>query len=132
MTRSIARTAPRYLAVGVLNTFAGLGVIFVAKAITGAGDVAANIAGYGSGLALSYILNKHWTFAHRGPSWSSLLRFVLVFALSYMLNLGTVLLLIGMGVDSYAAQAAGTVPYAAFGYLASRSFVFGTDARRQN
>lgn len=118
-------TAPRFLAVGALNTLVGLSVIFMAKAIAGASDVTANVTGYGVGLVLSFLLNRTWTFGHRGDQWSALGRFLLVFAVAYALNLAVVLLLVrGLQLNSYLSQILGVVPYTVFGYFASRHLVF--------
>jgi putative flippase GtrA len=132
VTRTISVTGPRFLAVGVLNTLAGLAVIFAAKAFVGAGDVVANIAGYGVGLGISFFLNRMWTFGHRGNAWTALARFLLVFACAYLVNLSTVLLLIrGANVNGYLAQTIGIVPYTLFGFLANRYFVFGSTRSEQ-
>ena len=126
MTGTISVTAPRFLVVGVLNTLAGLAVIFAAKAFVDAGDVAANIAGYGVGLGISFILNRTWTFRHRGSALTALARFLLVFVCAYLVNLSTVLLLIhGVNINGYLAQTIGIVPYTVFGFVANRYFVFG-------
>lgn len=115
----------RFLLVGVANTLVGLAVIFAAKALAGAGDLAANASGYAVGLTLSFALNRSWTFRDRGRLSPAALRFMLAFALAYLANLATVFGLRDLaGVDSYVAQAAGVVPYTALFFLASRAFVF--------
>src|SRR3546814_14358749 len=54
----------------------------------GAGDYTANAAGYAAGLALSYMLNRSWTFAVTQPvNPSELARFLAAFAVSYAANL---------------------------------------------
>jgi putative flippase GtrA len=40
-------------------------------------------------LAVSFMLNKRWTFGLRGNRLASLLRFLAVFAIAYGANLGT-------------------------------------------
>lgn len=115
----------RFVAVGVLNTLFGLGVIFAAKALLAWDDLGANVLGYASGLALSFALNRTWTFRHRGAVHPALLRFVAAFAFAYLVNLATVFGLRDLaGADSYLAQAAGVLPYTLCFYLASRHFVF--------
>lgn len=111
--------------VGFANTVVGLGAIWIAKWSLGAGDVLANVIGYGLGLALSFTLNRNWTFGYRGATPVALLRFLLVFAMAYVLNLSTVLAAIRLcHINPYLAQAIGIVPYTLFGYLASKFFVF--------
>lgn len=115
----------RFIVVGVLNTAAGLAVIFAAKAFLGWGDLLANVAGYGVGLIASFALNRAWTFRDRGRIRPALLRFVAAFAVAYAANLATVFgLRDGFAIDSYLAQAAGIVPYTLLFFAASRLFVF--------
>jgi len=118
-------SAAKFLIVGGANTLAGLAVIYLAKWWMNLGDALANALGYGIGLCLSFFLNKSWTFGHEGPAAQALARFLLAFALAYVLNLGTVLFLINaIHLDQYLAQAAGIVPYTVFMYLASRHYAF--------
>ena len=117
----------RFILVGIANSAVGLSVIFAAKALLGWNDLIANIAGYAVGLAVSFVLNRAWTFGFTGATGSALLRFLCTFAIAYALNLATVFILIdGFGVNAYVAQTAGVFPYAVFFYLASRDFVFKT------
>jgi putative flippase GtrA len=97
----------------------------MAKAMAGAGDVIANVTGYGVGLVLSFWLNRTWTFGHRGDRWSAMGRFLLVFAVAYVLNLAVVLLLVrSLQLNSYLSQILGVVPYTLFSYFATRHVVF--------
>ena len=115
----------RYLAVGVANTVAGLLVIYVGKWVFGAGDVSANMIGYGVGIMLGFQMNKRWTFGHVGDYWPSLLRYLAVLACAYLANLATVLYAIDvLNLNGYLAQALGIGPYTLIGYLGSRNFAF--------
>jgi putative flippase GtrA len=115
----------RYVSVGIVNTMVGLATIYLAMYAWHAGDVAANIAGYSVGVASSFILNRRWTFSSRDPVIPQLVRFLLVLTVAYLANLGTVLALRGQfGLNRYLAQALGTLPYVAIGYLGSRFFAF--------
>jgi putative flippase GtrA len=124
----------RFLLVGMLNTAVGLLVIFSAKALS-ADDVSANVIGYSVGLALSFVLNKRWTFGFSGDALPSLVRFLSVFAVAYLANLTMVLSSIAaLGVDPYWAQALGVIPYTLIFYAGSRWYAFPTlvadDCRR--
>jgi putative flippase GtrA len=115
----------RFLLVGIANTGAGLGVIYAAKFWGGFGDVAANVLGYGVGLALSFVLNRTWTFGHTGSRAAALGRFLVVVFVAYAANLGTVLLTIEvLHVDGYWAQPWGMIPYTLLSYLGSRHWAF--------
>jgi len=115
----------RFLAVGGLNTAAGLTVIYAARYGLGFGDVAANIIGYACGLAISFVLNARWTFRYRSRVLPALLRFLLAFLIAYGTNLLCLLLLLHVvGIPGVLAQAASIVPYTVVFYLLSRHFAF--------
>jgi putative flippase GtrA len=116
----------RFAVVGLSNTLYGLAVIYAAKYVGGLDDIPANVLGYATGTLLSFTLNKRWTFRYRGPDRGAFVRFVLVTTTAYLLNLLTVLGALRLGINAYVAQAIGVVPYATFGYLASRHFAFRT------
>jgi putative flippase GtrA len=121
---ALTQEALRFGGSGVANTVVGLACIFAAKAV-GVGDVPANLFGYGIGLALSFFLNRRWTFSSQGAVLPQAWRFLLSFGVAYCLNLITVL---GMrdlvGLDAYVAQLLGVFPYAASFFLLSRYLVF--------
>ena len=125
MTRQKLGSPLKFVIVGVANTLAGLFVIYLCKWLLGFSDALANISGYVIGLAVSFLLNRGWTFEHSGAVLPALARFLAVFALAYLLNLATVLVAIhSFGVNSYLAQALGIAPYTVFFYLGSRYFAF--------
>lgn len=115
----------KFLLVGLANTFVGVGVIYLARWGAGLDDVVANVLGYGVGLVLSFSLNKTWTFGFSGDAPAALVRFLVVFAVAYLANLGTVLFLVRtLDVNAYLAQLAGVAPYTLISYLGSRYFAF--------
>lgn len=123
----VDRTLARFLAVGVLNTIVGLGIIYACMGLLGMGDAASNAVGYAIGLAVSFVLNRRWTFRHQGNRSSSLVRFLLVFAVAYASNLLVVLALIdSLHVNRYLAQAIGIGAYTTLSYLGSRHFAFAS------
>jgi putative flippase GtrA len=123
----ISATLVKFLLVGVANTGVGLSVIWIVKEILGASDAVSNMTGYVVGVTVSFLLNKRWTFGFRGDGGASLLRFLLVFGISYAANLGTVLTLIKMsGHDSFWCQVCGTIPYSALFYVGCRWYAFQT------
>lgn len=125
MTVPLVRSFVRFVIVGVLNTGLGLAVIFAAKGLFGWGDVSANMLGYSVGLAVSFVLNRSWSFAHCGAVLPALARFLAAFLLAYAVNLGTVLALIRvLEINSYLAQAIGVMPYTLIFFAASRLLVF--------
>lgn len=115
----------KFLIVGIANTFTGLSIIYLTKWFFGFGDLLANLVGYSIGIALSFALNKRWTFRHTGSTWPSLARFLVVIAVAYLANLVVVLTTIEkLQLNSYLAQALGIIPYVAITYTGSRIFAF--------
>lgn len=118
----------RYLGVGLINAAVGLSVIYAAL-YAGAPVLAANVMGYGVGLAVSFWLNRRWTFKVQAQQWrGQMLAFVLAFAAAYAANLAAVMLALKV-VDAYSAQLAGMAAYTALFYLLSKRCVFGQGRR---
>jgi putative flippase GtrA len=121
----IVASVIKFFVVGVANTVTGLAVIWCARYVLGCGDALANISGYLAGILLSFCLNRRWTFSFSGNSGAALLRFLLVFALSYAANLASVLSLIALtGSHSFWFQVYGAVPYSVILFLGCRWYVF--------
>ena len=43
-------------------------------------------AAYAAGLMITFLINRNWTFAYRGPRRSALLRYLLVYGVGYAVN----------------------------------------------
>jgi putative flippase GtrA len=127
---SLRSGAPlRFLIVGAANTLISLSLIYACKWFLGFGDASANFSGYAIALGNSFVLNRGWTFGNAGPVFPALGRFLLVFAVAYLLNLATVFAAIALfDVNSYVAHILGIVPYTVFFYLGSRHFAFRSGA----
>jgi putative flippase GtrA len=121
----LERSAWRYLVVGAGNTVVGLLVIYLGMYAFKLGDVAANALGYAVGIALGFVLNRIWTFDHRGSTLPALGRFLLVLAIAYAANLAVVVFITDhLHGNRYVAQAIGIIPYTLIGYMGSRFFAF--------
>jgi len=83
----------RYSAVGILNTGLGYTVIFLCMGWLGWGGVVSNMAGYSVGFVTSFILNKRFTFQSKGEARRELARFLMIFVLAYLANLGALVVL---------------------------------------
>ena len=117
-------TLSRFLLVGGANTVTGLSVIYGGKMWGGMGDVSANLLGYGVGLTLSYVLNSSFTFRCQNKNWITVVRYIIVFLISYLSNLLFVLLFINAGGNSYLAHALGMPIYTFMFYYGSKHFAF--------
>jgi putative flippase GtrA len=125
--------ALRFGLVGCVNTAVGFGVTCVALYALGVSDVAANVAGYGVGIPLSYTLNKSFTFGDRRPIQRSLPQFLGVLSIAYGFNLVTVVVVHRvLAANVYLAQALGTVVYTSVSFALSLLVVFSPRPSRES
>lgn len=114
----------RFLTVGAVNTLVGLSVIFACMSLLGMGLAPANALGYAVGVALSFQLNRNWTFGHDGAWASAFARWLAVVALSYACNLAAAMTAWTLGVNAYLAQIVGVAVYSAVSYGGAKRFAF--------
>lgn len=115
----------RFVCVGLSNTALSLAVIWIALKIVHLSDLQANVIGYVIGILWSFVLNRSWTFRHRGRISTGFVRFALVCGTAYAANVLVLTSLasrVGSGV--FWTQIAGMVVYAGVSYLGSRYFAF--------
>ncbi len=79
------RQFARYAAIGFASNLALYGVYILLTTAT-LQPVTAMTLTYVVGLLSTFLLNRHWTFAYPGPRRAALIRYVLVFALAYVIN----------------------------------------------
>jgi putative flippase GtrA len=89
----IARQFVKFCLVGVLNTVLTLSGIFLLMRIFKVNYVISNMVGYVLGVVNSFLWNKRWTFRSKGPLGRESVAFGAVFALSYVIQLGGLVLL---------------------------------------
>ncbi|MDR1222054.1 MAG: GtrA family protein [Tannerella sp.] len=89
----VVRQAVKYGIVGVVNTILSLVVIWIMTKKFGCTEAFSNFTGYFIGLINSFFLNRKWTFNSSGRMLGSAVKFFLVFAVCYLLQLGVLLLL---------------------------------------
>jgi len=130
-TQQLLRRPLRFGVVGLLNTAAGLLVILASRTMLGIGEVAANALGYACGLALSFGLNRSWTFGDRGPVVATALRFAAAVMVAWVVNIACVIALLRGGVPAPLAHALGIAPYSVGVYLGCRWWVFAAGSARE-
>lgn len=117
--------AVKFSLVGVVNTLIGVAAILLLMEVVGAPPVLANAGGYAIGLTISYQLNRHFTFDKRQSAPLGFIRFLLVFAVSYGLNLLVLVFLIErMKITPALAQACAVVTYSIVFFVLCRIVVF--------
>lgn len=111
--------------VGILNTLITLAVIFLLMHFSPASYVIANAAGYILGFINSFILNKTWTFKSKGPVGKESIGFIIVFAVTYGIQLGVLVYLKeNLKVDAHWAQVIAMVFYTGINFLGNKLFTF--------
>jgi putative flippase GtrA len=115
----------RFATVGVLNTLLGYAVIFLCMYVLGQGAVTSNVIGYAVGLLVSFVLNRIFTFRSTSAALPEALRFLAIFVLAYLANLGVLMILIGqLHVHEGLSQVLAGVVYFVLSFALSKYYVF--------
>jgi len=116
--------ALRYGVVGLASNLL-LYLLYLAFTLTGLEPKTAMTLAYGIGVAQTFLLNRSWTFTHRGRLRDSSIRFLLAYSLGYLLNLGILFALVdGAGLPHQPVQAGAILCVAALLFLLQRYWVF--------
>ena len=126
------KTLLKFLLVGVSNTLVGSGIMFLLYNLANWSYWLSSAANYVVGSAISFFLNKYFTFQNRERSWKQVGKFVVTVAVCYLLAYGvakplTIYVLAGQAVNiqENAAMLAGMCLYTGLNYLGQRFFAFG-------
>jgi len=79
------RQFARFAVVGVLSNLSLYGIYILLTLASLKPQVAMSMT-YVGGILIAFLLNRHWTFAHRGSKKSALTRYIVVYALGYVFN----------------------------------------------
>lgn len=77
----------KYCVVGVLNTLVTLGVIYLCKDFLGMNPYVSNCLGYVCGVINSFLCNKQWVFQSKGSYRREAVKFLVGFAVCYLIQL---------------------------------------------
>lgn len=131
----------RFLFVGVLNTLIGFSIMLFLLNLAGMSYWFSTFLGNSVGAAVSYMLNKSFTFQSRAPAKTSIPRFIFVILGCYCLAYSTSHIVINIFVDfalitntmtaENIAVAIGTVLYTMLNYLGQKYFVFNNQKKFQ-
>ena len=132
MKNIIDKKLLKFILVGILNTLVGTAIMFGLYNLAGCSYWVSSAANYIIGSILSYVLNKRFTFRHRGEIAQSALRFAGNIAVCYLLANGiakpaaqAILTDATQQVQENIAMLAGMILFTGFNYLGQRYFVFG-------
>jgi len=115
----------RYSLVGILNTIIGLSVIYLLFNFFHFGYILSNIGGYAFGLVNSFIWNKKWTFKSSQHYSKEIIPFLIVFGISYSINLLVVVFSVELlGIHPNIAQLIGIAAYSLSNFLINKYWTF--------
>ena len=123
----------KFLAVGVLNTLFSAVVMFLLYNLAGFGYWGSSAISYVLGAALSYVLNKKFTFQNEDVVWKTALKFAVNVAVCYLLAYSlaqpaVTWLLSSIKLEQkiveQVAMFAGMILYTLFNYVGQRFFAF--------
>lgn len=121
--------ALRFAGVGIFNTAIGLSVIWLLMWV-GLNPWLANAGGYAVGLAVSYTLNRIWTF-DAGAKPHRIGAYLLAFAASYTLNIAVLTLCyLSAGMNPYLAQLFASAAYTITFFILCQWVVFAKSGKR--
>jgi putative flippase GtrA len=131
ITKAVSSKQVRFLIVGCINTFAGYGV-YALMIFCGFHYVVAQTVSLIVGVANSYLWNKYFTFRQPRRSLMELVRFVSVYAASYLMSLLILFLCVDVwGISAYLAGAVGLFFTTIISYFGHNYFSFGFGGRKK-
>ena len=124
-------TTLKFLAVGVVNTLVGTGLMFVLYNIFSVNYWISSASNYIVGSIVSYFLNKYFTFQNKERSAKQVICFIVNITLCYLIAYGLAkpavsAVLSGMSkkVQGNCSMLVGMCLFVALNYLGQRFFVF--------
>src|SRR3954453_9451872 len=115
----------RFGAVGVSNTLISFAT-YAAALRLGVRYLPAGAGAFALGAANGFVLNRAWTFAHRGPALQAGWRYVVVQLAGLLADVALLRLAVhGLGLGRLPGQLAAAVPVTLLCFALSRLWVFG-------
>ena len=115
----------KYIAIGIFNTAWGYALIFFFMYIINMNAFLSNAITYTIGIIVTYTLNRKLTFKSTGGKCSEIIRFFIVFIISYIGNLTTLYLLINYTQTHEAiAQIIASFVYMGFSFPLCKFYVY--------
>ena len=114
--------------VGVVNTLLTAGTIWILLKVFHFSDYFSNILGYTIGLTNSFIWNRRWTFESTLNIKDTLLRFIITFAICYLIQLGNLYILLHFTTfSSYICQLLSIIVYTVINFSLNKYYTFKSD-----
>lgn len=116
----------KYGLVGIINTSITAIIMYLLMNGFGVDYTISNAIGYIAGFFNSFMLNKIWTFkSNKASTISQFIRFAVVFAICYILQLGLVVLFVEhFKISENISQLIGMIFYTLIGFFFNKIFTF--------
>jgi len=115
----------KYCLIGAVNTVSCFSVVYVLLDIYRVDYLLSNVAGYATGLLVSFILNKYRNFRSKGHLGKEFVLFLLSFGVAYAANLAALVFLVEMlRFDAFFSQVLSGAFYTVIFYTLTKHFVF--------
>ena len=124
------RQLVRYASVGIVSNLM-LYLAYLGLTAFGLGHKTAMTIAYVTGVTLSFVMNRNWSFGHSGAAHWALARYVAAYVFGYLLNLG--LLLFGvdyLNLPHQAVQAVAVFIVAGTLFIMHKFWVFAPSDQR--
>ncbi|MBP7151769.1 MAG: GtrA family protein [Paludibacteraceae bacterium] len=116
--------------VGISNTLLTAATIWLLLRVFHSSNYLANIVGYVVGLVNSFIWNRRWTFENHAQVGATIFKFIVTFAISYLLQLGFLSFLLHQtNIDDYVCQLLSIVVYTVVNFFMNKYYTFKTEIK---
>jgi len=116
--------------VGISNTLLTAATIWLLLRVFHSSNYLANIVGYVVGLVNSFIWNRRWTFENHAQIGATIFKFIVTFAISYLLQLGFLSFLLHQtNIDDYVCQLLSIVVYTVVNFFMNKYYTFKTEIK---
>lgn len=123
------KTFYSYSLVGIINSGIGYFIIFYLTYIQITAEIS-NLLGYASGLLISYILNKKFTFKSKKIYGKEFPKFIFIMGISYIINLSVLIICFRfLNINVFASQIIAGLTYLIISYVLLKLFVFNTSKK---
>jgi putative flippase GtrA len=120
----IERPAVRYLIVGG-STNLGLLALYAGLTALGLHEVTASSIGYATGIAVTYILNKGWSFRDQSAHHTAFIKYIVAYGAGYVVQIAVLSgLAFQLGLPHIIAQLVAVLAAAVSIFVLLKSFVF--------
>ncbi|MFH1156139.1 MAG: GtrA family protein [Pseudomonadota bacterium] len=115
----------RFGIVGLLNTAITLLVIYVLHVWLNAAYLLANAVGFLVGFMNSFVMNRRWTFNSKGNVLQESILFVIIFLISYLIQVATLVVFKDyLQFSTVVSQILGMVSYTLTNFMGNRMVTF--------